>query len=193
MVSANVNTTSETHIRALAAELNSRSRQLILTGGLGFTIPPTITAPVPELPTMDPNDLQLHRLSLRSDEPANIPVLDYERWLLVARKELSPHTACDDAFAGDLSANLEEAFRNLQLHKVEEWERQQEDVHLREGLKALFDSLTPEACTSFGAGTHTNLSVGHRSSSLKPVFSEGFSVSSTLWHSHITFSWRQSV
>ena len=125
-----------------------------MAGGLGFTNPPTTNAPVPELPSMDPNDLQLHRLSLRPDEPANIPVLEYEQWLLVARKEVLPHIAG----GGTLAENLEEAFRNLQLCKVEEWERQREDVHLREDLKALSDSLArPEACTLFETGTRTKL------------------------------------
>jgi len=143
------------HLRGLAVELEVRSRQLILAGGLGFVNPPATNAPIPELPSMDPNDLQLHRLSLRPDEPANIPVLEYERWLLVARKEVLPHAAGDDTLAENLSVNLEEAFRILQLHKVGEWERQREDVHLREGLKALSDSLArPEACTSFETGTY---------------------------------------
>lgn len=148
--------TFELHLQALAAELEERTRRLILTGGLRFATPPAIGVPVPEVPTMDPNDLGLHRLSLQPDELANISVLEYEQWLLVAMKEVLPHSTSDDIVAETLSVNLEEAFRNLQLHKVEEWERQREDAHLRVGLKVLSDSLArPEVCNSFETGTHT--------------------------------------
>ena len=130
-------------------------------------IPPTIDTPVPGLPAMDPNDLQLHRLSLRPDEPANTAVLEYERWLFEARKEVLPHATGDDV----LVENLEEAFKHLQIHKVEEWERQREGVQLREALKTLSNSLArPEACTSFETGTCTILSADHYLIILQPVF-----------------------
>lgn len=106
---------------------------------------------------MDPNDLQLHMLSLRPDEPENIPVLEYERWLFVAKKEALPYTTGDDSLAENISVNLEKAFRNLQVHKVEEWERQWEVIHLREGLEILSDSLARrEARTSFKTGACTS-------------------------------------
>ena len=76
-------------------------------------------------------------------------------YIITAKKKVLPYTTGDDALAENLRSNLEKEFRNLQLHKVEEWERQQEDFHLREGLKALSDSIArQEGRTSFETGPY---------------------------------------
>lgn len=123
--------------------------------GVGFATPPTAGVPVPELPTMDQNDLQLHSLSLRSDQPVNTPVLEYEQWLLGAKREVLQHITGDNLLAKNLSVGLEEAFKDLQLRKVEEWVRQREDVHLREDLRTLCDSFAePGASIPVKTGAH---------------------------------------
>jgi hypothetical protein len=142
----------EHSLRALSVELETRSRQLILATGLVFAVPPTIDEPTPELSTMDPNDLRLHKLSLNPNEPVNIPVSEYEKWLLTAKNKVLLDTA-DDVSSDRLLVDLEKEFRRLQRHKVDEWRRLQEGVRLRRRLETFSGSLVrPAVCASVETG-----------------------------------------
>ena len=142
----------ERDLRALAVELKTRSRQLVLAPGLVFTIPPTVDAPIPELPAMDPNDLRLYKLSLARNEPVNVPISEYEKWLLVAKHKVLLD-AGDDFPSEHLLTDLEKEFRSLQYHKVEEWRRIQEGIYLRRHLETFSRSLArPVVCASVETG-----------------------------------------
>ena len=89
---------------------------------------------------MSQNDPELHRLSLVSGTPANLPVSEYERWLLMSKDETLMRTDGGGEL-GRLLCDLEEQFRILQLRKIEEWQRQQGCTRLRARLKNLPRSL----------------------------------------------------
>ena len=153
-IDANPNVVVEQRLQALASELKARSQQLPLMSGLVFTTPPTINTDTPEMPTMDPNDPKLHRLSLTSGEPVNEPVLGYENWLRAMRSELLQRTS-EATQHNSLSAEFEEEFRILQRHKIAEWQRQQEGLKLRECAKSLVDRAgRPVSCPSVETGMY---------------------------------------
>lgn len=106
-----------------------------------FIFPPTADAPNPELPTMTQNDPKLYRVSLTSDAPANLPVLEHERWLLMVKDEVLMRTG-GDGMSDRLLSDLEEEFQTLQRRKIEEWRRQQDGSRLQEHLKGLSSSLS---------------------------------------------------
>ena len=152
-IDAGPHTVPEDGLRTLAAELKRRSRQFILTTGLVFTIPPTVDAPMPELPTMDPNDLRLHKLSLTPNELVNAPISEYEKWLLMAKNKVFWNTG-DTVPSDHLLADLEKEFRSLQRHKLDEWRRLQERICLQKRLETFSGSLVqPAVCASVVTGT----------------------------------------
>lgn len=139
-------------VEAFAAELISRSAQTPLTEGLLFVFPPVVGAPTPELPAMSQNDPCLHRLSLTSDAPANLPVSEYERWLLATRDEVLARTGGGGKLER-LLFNLEGEFQTLQRRKVEEWQRQQGVACLHGRLKILSGSVhTSKGCILVDTG-----------------------------------------
>lgn len=134
-IDANVtNVAAEQWLQTLASELKYRSQHQPLTSGLVFATPPAVDSATPEIPTMDLNDLEFHRLSLIPDEPANEPILEYENWLLVTRNKLLQQIG-GETQRHHLPTEFEEEFRILQRHKIAEWRRQQEDLKLRECAK----------------------------------------------------------
>ena len=144
--------TSEQSLGVLAAELKRWSRKSPHTNGLEFAIQPSINAPIPELPSMDPNDPRHLALSLTPDKPANIPISQHEGWLLMAKSKIRLD-AGSDVPSDRLLADLEEEFRSLQLHKINEWRRQQEILCLRGRLENFFGSITrPAVCVSVDTG-----------------------------------------
>ena len=152
IVDAGSGVTPEQSLGVLAAELKRWSRKSPHTNGLEFAIPPSINAPTPELPSMDPNDPRRLALSLTPDKPVNIPVSQHEGWLLMA-KDKTRLEAGSDVLLDRLLADLEEEFHNLQLHKIDEWRRQQEILCLRGRLESFFGSLMrPAVCISVETG-----------------------------------------
>jgi len=119
-----------------------------------FATPPTVDTNVPEIPMMDPNDLEFRRLSLTSGEPVNEPFLEYESWLLVTRNELLQRIYGESEYRR-LSVEFEEEFQILQRHKVVEWRRQQEDLKLRKWAKQLVNrTARPMASPSVETSAH---------------------------------------
>lgn len=101
---------------------------------------------------MDPNDPRLCILSLIQDKPVNVPLSNYEGWLLMTKNE--PQLVRSNSDLSDrLLADLEHEFRRLQLHKVEEWRRQRESIRFRRRLGSFFGSLMrPAVCVSVETG-----------------------------------------
>lgn len=106
-----------------------------------FVSPPTADATTPGLPTPNQNDTDLYRLSLTSDAPANLPVLEYEMWLQKANEEAAKMNKDQGGELDRLLRRLEGQFQDLQRRKIEEWLRQQEGLRLRGRLKNLSKSL----------------------------------------------------
>ena len=155
VVDTDSHTTSEHGLRILSEGLKRRSGQFVLAVGLVFTIPPTADAPTPELPTMDSNDLRLYKLSLTPNEPNNMQISEYEKWLLMAKKKILLDPG-DEIPSDRLLADLEKEFRDLQRHKVDEWRRVQESLRVRQRLEFFTGSLVrPSACTSVETGTRS--------------------------------------
>ena len=151
-VEINTDEAAEQQLQAVVSELKARSQQPPLLSGLVFATTPTVDADIPEVPAMDPNDLEFHRLSLTSGNPVNEPVLGYENWLLATRSELLRQIGEDTQFHR-LSAELEEEFQILQRRKVSEWQRQQEELKLRERARCLVNrTVRPMACPSVETG-----------------------------------------
>lgn len=145
---------NEDKLQILASELKSRSRQLPLMSGLVFATPPAVDTNTPEVPMMDPNDLEFRRLSLTLGEPVNEPVLEYESWLLATRNEL-PQQIYDEDKCHRLLAEFEEEFQTVQRHKVAEWHRQQENLKIQERTKDLVDhTARPMMCPPVETGAY---------------------------------------
>ena len=168
IVNTGPHVTAERGLEALVLELERRSRKFIPKTGLVFAIPPTIGALAPELPTMDSNDSNLVKLSLTSNEPANAPVIEYEDWLLMARKKVL-FEMDNDVPSGHLLADLEKEFFDLERQKICEWRRLQESVCFKGHLQTVSGCLArPADCISVDTGasseprlrvsTHTSFS-----------------------------------
>ena len=139
----------------MASEPKAQSQQRPVLSRLVFATTPTVDADIPEVPAMDPNDLEFHRLSLTSGNPVNEPVFGYENWLLATRSELLQQIGEDTRFHR-LSTELEEEFQILQRRKVSEWQRQQEELKLRERVRSLVNcSARPMAYPSVETGAES--------------------------------------
>ena len=161
--------TAERGLENLVLELERRSRKFIPKTGLVFTIPPTIGAPAPELPTMDSNDSNLVKLSLTPNEPANAPIIEYEDWLLMARKKVA-FELDNDARSGNVLADLEKEFFDLERQKICEWRRLQESACFKGHLQAVSGCLArPTACISVDTSASSEPCFG---SALTPLFRE---------------------
>lgn len=102
---------------------------------------------------MDPNDPRMHTLSLTSNDPVNTPVVEYEKWLLVTKSRVRLDVE-DDVLSDRLLGDLGKAFSSLQLHKVDDWRRQQERMRLGSYLESFSGSvIRPAVCASVKTGT----------------------------------------
>lgn len=113
----------------LADDLRRRSSTRLSMWGLTFNLAPNARTEVPSVPSMDPNDPDLHKLSLAPGVPANSPVTGYERWLFDAKEMASAQKATNTHI--DLSHEIEREFAQLQHEKIIEWIRQKEEVQLQ--------------------------------------------------------------
>lgn len=142
-------TTTEDRLGILASELRERSSNFFPVQGLVFRLPPQADAQVPPSPLMDPNDLNLHRLSL-TDAPINTPITNYERWLLRAKEEVTRDGGRPTL---GLSREIEQEFLRLQSEKITEWLRQQEHAQLLGCMDDLEAMITrPRSCTTVDTG-----------------------------------------
>jgi len=136
---------------ALADELRQRSSSRPPMRGLAFKLSPDANAEVPSIPSMDPNDLDLHKLSLAADMPINFPTSSYEQWILHAKEVTSAHSA--EAARTNLTREIEREFLQFQREKVVEWVRQKEDAQLRDRIDDLTATVTrPEGSVIVDTG-----------------------------------------
>lgn len=141
---------SETSIDVITSEFSFRSSQQINALGLVFAKAPRIDKESPTVPAMDRNELRLSPLALSRGPSENTPIANYEEWLISAKRSILSETATQgtDLLTNELAANLEDAFRKLQLGKVSEWKRQQALARCKESIGTLKATISkPDRCT----------------------------------------------
>ena len=118
---------------------------------------------------MDSNDSNLVKLSLTPNEPANTAIIEYEDWLLMARKKVA-FEMDDDARSGHVLADLEKEFFDLERQKICEWRRLQEGACFKGYLQTVSGCLArPTACILVDTGASSEPCFV---SALTPLFSE---------------------
>jgi hypothetical protein len=118
-------------ISQLEKELEQRAHSFCAPTKLSFTFPPVKDSPEPPLEkSSDPNDLLEHRtLSLRNHS-ANLPVIEFEKWIATSIGRLSKFLSAKDSelrtAASDLHLKLELQAQVLRKLVRQEWYRQRE-------------------------------------------------------------------